>query len=224
MVSGSTGGVTSDCTPAQCPQRQRTLFQQVAAHGGSWRVLAESMPADCRRTDAGPYVVRHNPATYFPAIAADCRRFDRPMGFTTGGRLADLVRDRAAAELPAGRAEPVPQHPRLRHRHRRRLAVRGRAADRRRSRLPGRPHRVMVTWDEGKGGYGGAELPHDRGAGPATSPPSSSRRARGREPGRRPGTTTTRCSKTTERLLGIRHLPGSRRRPRTTSMRPAFRL
>jgi acid phosphatase len=55
MVSGSTGGVTSDCSPAQCPQRQRTLFQQVAAHGGSWRVLAESMPADCRRSDAGRY-------------------------------------------------------------------------------------------------------------------------------------------------------------------------
>ena len=58
MVSGRTGGVTKSCTPAECPQRRRTLFQQVAAHGGSWRVLAESMPGDCRRTDASPYVVR----------------------------------------------------------------------------------------------------------------------------------------------------------------------
>ena len=97
MVSGRTGGVTTSCTPAQCPQRRTTVFDQVRRTGRSWRVLAESMPGACRRTDAYPYVVRHNPPTYFPDLGG-CRTHDLPMGTTSGGRLVDVLAD---GRLPA---------------------------------------------------------------------------------------------------------------------------
>ena len=223
MVSGSTGGVTKSCTPAECPQRRRTLFQQVAAHGGSWRVLAESMPGDCRRTDASPYVVRHNPATYFPAMAADCLRFDRPMGFTTSGRLADLVRtgrlpsfllvvpnqchnthDCDIATGDAWLSVVVP------------LIVGG--PDYRAGRTA-----VVVTWDEGKGGYGGQNCRDiaDRTCHLATVVISPST-----PPGTRSSTRFDHYSllETTERLLGIETFLGHAGDRRTTSMRPAFRL
>ena len=97
MVSGRTGGVTTSCTPAQCPQHRRTVFDQVRRSGRSWRVFAESMPRACRRTDAEPYVVRHNPAPYFPDLRG-CRTHDLPMGTTSGGRLVNMLAD---GRLPA---------------------------------------------------------------------------------------------------------------------------
>jgi phospholipase C len=223
MVSGSTGGVTKSCTPAQCPQRRRTLFEQVRAQGGSWRVLAESTPGDCRRTDAYPYVVRHNPATYFPAIAADCHRFDRPMGSPTDGRLADLVRtghlptfllvvpnqchnthdcDVAAGDTWLSQVVP--------------LIVGG--PDYRAGRTA-----VVVTWDEGKDGYGGqnCRMVADRTCHLATvviSPTTP--------PGTRSSTRFDHYSllETTERALGIPTLLGHAADPATTSMRGAFRF
>jgi phosphatidylinositol-3-phosphatase len=195
----------------------------VRAHGGSWRVLAESMPSDCRRTDADPYVVRHNPPTYFPAIAAACRRFDRPMGAVTGGRLVDLVR---AGRLPTfllvvpnqchnthdcdiatgdrWLSEVVP------------LLVNG--PDYRAGRTA-----VVVTWDEGAGGYAGQDCraDGDRSCHLATVVVS---------PSTRPGTvSSTRFGhysllETTERLLGIRTFLGHAGDRRTRSMRAAFGL
>ena len=97
MVSGRTGGVTSSCTPAECPQHRRTVFDQVRRTGRSWRVLAESMPGPCRRSDADPYVVRHNPPTYFPDLRG-CRTHDLPMGTTSSGRLVGMLAD---GRLPA---------------------------------------------------------------------------------------------------------------------------
>jgi phosphatidylinositol-3-phosphatase len=97
-VSGATGGVERSCTPRQCPQRRRTLFQQLTARQLTWRVYAESMPTRCRRTDAYPYVVRHNPAAYFPWIARDCARWAVPMGTPRHGRFADHL---AEGRLPS---------------------------------------------------------------------------------------------------------------------------
>jgi phosphatidylinositol-3-phosphatase len=91
QLTGSTGGVRNDCTPAQCPQQRRTLLDQVRHYGGSWRVLAESMPTACDRSDTGDYVARHNVATYFASLSAGCHRWDLPMGSTTSGRLVDLA-------------------------------------------------------------------------------------------------------------------------------------
>ena len=55
------------------------------------------MPSACRRTDAEPYVVRHNPPTYFPDLRG-CRTHDLPMGTTSGGRLVNMLAD---GRLPA---------------------------------------------------------------------------------------------------------------------------
>src|SRR4051794_17324845 len=37
MTSGSTHGVASDCSPAECPVRGKSIFSQVAAHHLGWR-------------------------------------------------------------------------------------------------------------------------------------------------------------------------------------------
>jgi phospholipase C len=223
MVSGSTGGVTTSCTPAQCPQRRRTLFEQVRAQGGTWRVLAESMPGDCRHTDAYPYVVRHNPATYFPAIAADCRRFDRPMGSPTDGRLADLVR---TGRLPTFLLV-VPNQ--CHNTHDCDIATGDTWLSEVVALIVGGPDYragntvVVVTWDEGKDGYGGqnCRVFADRTCHLATvviSPTTP--------PGARSSTRFDHYSllETTERLLGIRTYLGHAGDRRTTSMRAAFRL
>jgi hypothetical protein len=223
MVSGSTGGVTTDCAPASCPQHRRTLFDQVSSHGGSWRVLAESMPGDCRHTDANPYAVRHNPPTYFPALAAACQRFDRPMGSTTSGRLVDLARtgrlptfllvvpnqchnthDCNIATGDRWLSEVVP------------LIVAGPDY------LTGRTA-LVVTWDEGAGGYGGQPClaKPDRSCHLATVVVSPSTR-----PGTRSATRFDHYSllRTTESLLGIPTYLAHAGDPSTRSMRAAFRL
>jgi phospholipase C len=219
MVSGRTGGVTTSCTPAQCPQHRRTVFDQVRSTGRSWRVFAESMPSACRRTDAYPYVVRHNPPTYFPGLRG-CRTHDLPMGTTAGGRLVNVLADgRLPAltvvipdqchnthdcDIPAGDAwlsELVPQV------------------------LDGPDYRagrtaLFVTYDEGAGGYAGQSCRRDPDASchivtVAVAPSVA--------PGTRSSTRYDLYSllETTERMLGLGRL-GHAADDRTHGMRPAF--
>jgi hypothetical protein len=75
-VAGTTGGVSGDCSPDQCPQPEASLFSQL---GGDWRAYAEAMPAPCSRSDYGRYAPRHNPAVYFTRTAAQCARQDLPL-------------------------------------------------------------------------------------------------------------------------------------------------
>jgi phospholipase C len=98
LVAGTRGGISTDCS--SCTSAAPTIFGRLAAAGRTWRVYAESMPGRCSHAAAsGEYLKRHNPATYFPAIAADCARWDLPMGgaagrFATalsGGRLPDYA-------------------------------------------------------------------------------------------------------------------------------------
>jgi acid phosphatase len=157
LVSGSTGGVTTDCSPATCPQRRRTVFDQVRAAGGSWRVLAESMPSPCAPGNAGRYVARHNPPTYFRSLGAGCRRWDLPMGTASAGRLVDLV---TQGRLPSFLLV-VPNQCHNTHD----CAIR--SGDRWLSRIvplvTGGPDfregrtAVVVTWDEGSGGHRGED-------------------------------------------------------------------
>ena len=223
MVSGRTGGVTRSCTPAQCPQRRRTLFDQVRAHDGSWRVLAESMGSRCRRTDAYPYVVRHNPATYFPALASDCRRWDRPMGTATGGRLVTMVHE---GRLPTFLLV-VPNQCHNAH------DCPVRAGDDWLARIVplltnGPDYRegrtaVFVTWDEGAGGHAGqnCRATRDRSCHIVTAVISPTT-----VPGTQSDTFFDHYSllETTERLLGITRLLGHAADDRTRTMRPAFGL
>jgi hypothetical protein len=92
LVSGSTGGVRSDCSPTVCPQRRTTLFDQVTAVRKSWAVYAESMGTPCQRTSKGRYAARHNPAVYFPRLRASCLRHDVALGTPTRGSLSAALK------------------------------------------------------------------------------------------------------------------------------------
>ena len=64
-----------------------TVFGQALSSGKTAKSYAESMPANCRKTNISPYVVRHNPWPYFTAEAASCNALDVPLGTTASGAL-----------------------------------------------------------------------------------------------------------------------------------------
>jgi hypothetical protein len=222
MVSGSTGGVRTSCVPARCPQHRRTLFAQLRSAGLGWRVYAESMPSACRRSDAGRYVVRHNPATYFPSVAADCRRWDVPMGSTSRGRL---VSDLAADRLPS-LSVVVPDQ--CNNTHDCPVATGDRWLARMVPRILASPGyrsgstALVVTWDEGRGGRRGesCRATRSRSCHIATVVVSPTTRS-----GTRSATRFDHYAllETTERLLGL-PLLGHAADAATVSMRGAFRL
>jgi hypothetical protein len=74
MTSGSTQGITDGAGPASHPLSVPSIFLQL---GSDWRALQESMPSNCLKSDASPYVVRHNPAAYYTNI--DCATLDVPL-------------------------------------------------------------------------------------------------------------------------------------------------
>jgi phosphatidylinositol-3-phosphatase len=75
MTSGRPLGAlpTTDC-PTFCPVSGPSLFTQT----NSWRVYAESMPVNCVRHDAPPYVVHHTAAPYYTAVT-NCASNDVPL-------------------------------------------------------------------------------------------------------------------------------------------------
>ena len=97
-VAGTTGGVTTDCSPTRCPQSVASIFSQLDSAGRSWRGYAEDMPSNCSRTNTTTYAARHNPAVYYTGIKAGCSSSDVPMGTTTSGALHDAL---ATDTLPA---------------------------------------------------------------------------------------------------------------------------
>lgn len=83
FASGSTKGKggTDSIQAGEIPGR--TIWRQLTSAGVSWGVYQESMPRACFRgvsasSPAGPYVLRHNPATPFADIAHStaCRRVE----------------------------------------------------------------------------------------------------------------------------------------------------
>jgi hypothetical protein len=97
-TAGSTLGVIGDCPPRACPQAARSLFEQVRAAGMEWRSYQESAPGPCTMVASGSYVPHHDPAVYYRRIAADCARWDVPMGSTRQGAFQ---RDLDGGRLPA---------------------------------------------------------------------------------------------------------------------------
>jgi phospholipase C len=91
-TSGSTGGVTSDCGPQQCPQNRDSLFGQLQRNREQWRAYAESMPRSCTLNSGGRYAARHNPAVYYTPVRARCRSWDVPMGGASGAFATALAR------------------------------------------------------------------------------------------------------------------------------------
>ncbi len=99
MTSGAVPGSVAgrDCQPSgTCLATAPTIFDQT---GGSWRVYAESMPANCARANTadGLYVPRHTAAPYFTGLAAACLKRQLPLGTTTSGAFAS---DLKAGTLP----------------------------------------------------------------------------------------------------------------------------
>jgi hypothetical protein len=91
LVSGSTHGITSDCT--SCIVRARSLADTLTATGKTWKTYAEDLPyPGFTGGGAGRYAKKHDPFLYFRDVADSPRRRDRVVPFT---RLArDLRRHR----------------------------------------------------------------------------------------------------------------------------------
>jgi hypothetical protein len=70
----------TDCNPTgSCVTSAPSIFGQ----GETWRSYEESMPANCGKTNAGNYAVRHNPAAYYTTLKG-CGKFDVPFGKLKG--------------------------------------------------------------------------------------------------------------------------------------------
>ena len=90
LTSGSTQGVTDDGEPSVHRLTNASVFSQL---GGRWRALVESMRAPCDRVTNGLYAARHNPAVYYAALGAQCRRNDVPLvrPFSLGASFTFIV-------------------------------------------------------------------------------------------------------------------------------------
>jgi hypothetical protein len=87
LTSGSTHGVSSDCT--DCQVSARSIVEQLEAAGISWRAYLEDAPTPCfRGSGAGGYAKKHNPFLYYRDIAGAPSRCNRLVGF--GQLAADL--------------------------------------------------------------------------------------------------------------------------------------
>ena len=111
LISGSTQGISSDCTT--CSVDGRTLVDQLQDKGIGWRAYMEGMPSPCFLGASNDgYDKKHNPFLYFNHIRDDpalCHRV--------------VPLDLLAGDLASGTAppfiwvtKPVPQRPRLPHR------------------------------------------------------------------------------------------------------------
>ena len=77
LTSGSPQGISDDGPPAAHPLPVPSIFSQL---GTRWRALAESMPSNCARADAGLYAVRHNAVTYYTDVRRVCLQRSQPLG------------------------------------------------------------------------------------------------------------------------------------------------
>jgi phosphatidylinositol-3-phosphatase len=88
LVSGSTQGITSDCTGCTAPAPN--IAGQLERAGRTWGAYLEGLPAPCARPSfSGRYAKKHDPLAYDPAIAASPDRCRRRVPLT---RLAADVR------------------------------------------------------------------------------------------------------------------------------------
>src|SRR3954471_905 len=85
LTSGSTHGINSDCT--DCHASGRSVVDQLAAAGLTWKAYMEDLPRPCfRGAGAGGYAKKHDPFMYYDGLRS-CRRV---VGF--GALARDLRR------------------------------------------------------------------------------------------------------------------------------------
>ena len=93
LTSGSTHGVSSDCT--DCTVHGRDIVDQLDAAGISWRAYLEDYPGGCfGGAGSGGYAKKHDPFIYYDDIAASARRCRHLVGF------AALSADLRSGHLP----------------------------------------------------------------------------------------------------------------------------
>ena len=82
LISGSTFGITSDCTA--CSVDGTTVADQFLARGAGWAAYMEAMPSPCFRGDSfnGLYAKKHDPFLYFAHIRNDPALCSRVQPFT----------------------------------------------------------------------------------------------------------------------------------------------
>jgi acid phosphatase len=69
LVSGSTQGITSDCT--DCTARGKSLADTLAATKRTWKTYAEDLPsAGFTGATSGDYAKKHDPFLYFTSVLA----------------------------------------------------------------------------------------------------------------------------------------------------------
>jgi hypothetical protein len=89
LVSGSTRGISSDCT--DCVVHGRSLADTLAVAGKTWKTYAEDLPyPGFTGGSSGRYVKKHDPFLYFRDVARSPARRNRVVPFTRLGR--DLAR------------------------------------------------------------------------------------------------------------------------------------
>jgi hypothetical protein len=94
LVSGSTHGVSSDCTG--CAVSGPSIVDQLEAAHLSWRAYMEDMPHACfRGASARGYAKKHDPFIYFSTVSRSPTRCSRLVGFP------ELGADLRAGRLPA---------------------------------------------------------------------------------------------------------------------------
>ncbi len=79
VTAGSTFGIRDDNPPSAHPLSAASIFSQT---GTSWAAVSESMPVNCDRSNAYPYMVKHNPAPYFVPLAKACGKQNIPLPST----------------------------------------------------------------------------------------------------------------------------------------------
>ena len=89
-TSGTVQGdaATTDCAPAECPQQQPSVFDQVHAAGEQWRAYVQSPQPPCG----------YATAAYYPSLVAQCAASVVALGDPSAGALHG---DLTAATLPA---------------------------------------------------------------------------------------------------------------------------
>jgi hypothetical protein len=91
LTSGSTHGITSDCTG--CHVAGRNIVDQLEAAHLSWKAYLEDMPRPCfTGPSASRYAKKHNPFVYYDDIVGDSGRCRRVVSFDQLG--ADLAHHR----------------------------------------------------------------------------------------------------------------------------------
>jgi acid phosphatase len=91
LVSGSTDGISTDCS--ECVVPARSLADTLGAAGKTWKTYAEDLPyRGFTGASSGRYAKKHDPFLYFRDVADSRARRDRVVPFSDLGR--DLARNR----------------------------------------------------------------------------------------------------------------------------------